>query len=473
MKYYLRMEGVNIGNFVYDTDDLSTVRGGGLLLLDAVKRVEESFKFLEPITTGASSGIFTFKADSNQEAEKQCRFVKNLLAEDEALKHATFVVDVLPASSDEDDFAMAREKLLAMNRWQQMQAPSIAVPVSQRDAEPCDLDMVRPTIKTKTGPAGKPISESVYQRRNYGKDQKQKFYKEHTGTEDLPEFVNDFSELSYDPETGNLHHKMAVIYIDGNSFGALQARLCKTIKKQEDFDTKIKGYRKIFLQQMLASTVNKKEWQNNGKHRLETLLWGGDEIIWVVPAWLGWWTLANFYSLSRNWRFETEPLTHGAGLVFCHHNAPIQRITVLAHDLASLAKDKGRKKNYVAYQVLESFDNVGRDLAAFRRQRCPKVVYPGELILDGAKMNPAIACMPAIRKGMPRTKLQTIVDKLFHAPDNVELVVENVKKDLNKETNEQLTALEDCFGSGPAFWMHLADLWDYIEGGKDNANGQA
>lgn len=29
MKFYLRMEGVNLANFVYDTQDLSTIRGGG------------------------------------------------------------------------------------------------------------------------------------------------------------------------------------------------------------------------------------------------------------------------------------------------------------------------------------------------------------------------------------------------------------------------------------------------------------
>ena len=39
--FLLRMEGVNLSNFVFDTQDLSTIRGGGLLLLDAALRVEE------------------------------------------------------------------------------------------------------------------------------------------------------------------------------------------------------------------------------------------------------------------------------------------------------------------------------------------------------------------------------------------------------------------------------------------------
>ena len=39
MQYYLRVEGVNLAHFVYDTQDLSTVRGGSLLLLRAVDEV--------------------------------------------------------------------------------------------------------------------------------------------------------------------------------------------------------------------------------------------------------------------------------------------------------------------------------------------------------------------------------------------------------------------------------------------------
>lgn len=42
MSYYLRVEGVNLGNFVNDTNDLATIRGGSLLLLEAMELVEET-----------------------------------------------------------------------------------------------------------------------------------------------------------------------------------------------------------------------------------------------------------------------------------------------------------------------------------------------------------------------------------------------------------------------------------------------
>jgi hypothetical protein len=59
-EYYLRLEGVNLANFVYDTQDLSTVRGGSLILLDGVKWLEAHAKTVsgvskfQRISTGAS-----------------------------------------------------------------------------------------------------------------------------------------------------------------------------------------------------------------------------------------------------------------------------------------------------------------------------------------------------------------------------------------------------------------------------------
>jgi hypothetical protein len=50
------------------------------------------------------------------------------------------------------------------------------------------------------------------------------------------------------------------------------------------------------------------------KLRFETLLWGGDELVWVVPAWQGWWTLDFFFRKARRWEYNNIPLKHAAGL---------------------------------------------------------------------------------------------------------------------------------------------------------------
>ena len=42
--YFLRIEGVNLRNYDYDTNDLNTIRGGGWILLDAPGKVVPHLK---------------------------------------------------------------------------------------------------------------------------------------------------------------------------------------------------------------------------------------------------------------------------------------------------------------------------------------------------------------------------------------------------------------------------------------------
>ncbi|MBK6744819.1 MAG: hypothetical protein IPG66_18440 [Hydrogenophilales bacterium] len=107
--------------------------------------------------------------------------------------------------------------------------------------------------------------------------------------------------------------------------------------------------------------------------RLEILLWGGDEMMFVVPAWKGWWLLDFFFSKSEDWEApvgeQSDRLHHAAGLVFCHHNAPIARVKHLAKNLAELVKttlgDDKPNRSGCAYLALESFDSVGLDLERY------------------------------------------------------------------------------------------------------------
>ena len=223
--------------------------------------------------------------------------------QEKRLRHATFVVDVIDDLTERKDsnadFVIHRERLLALNRWQQMQAPTLAVPKKVTASQPCAFDGVRPATKNSKG--GELISESAWIRNEYGSDQKQSLYTKETGLADLPKFVNDLDELSDDLSQGRLHHKTAVIYLDGNKFGEKQNRLCTTAELQEKFDTQVKSYRRGVLRELLIKIKDKPAWRYQGQLlRLETLLWGGDELIWVVPAWRGFWTLAAILILT--WR---------------------------------------------------------------------------------------------------------------------------------------------------------------------------
>jgi hypothetical protein len=199
---------------------------------------------------------------------------------------------------------------------------------------------------------------------------------------------------------------------------------------------------------------------------METLLWGGDELIWVVPAWTGWQTLNLFFEESKRWEFKnerlTKKLTNAAGLVFCHHNAPIHRIKKLAQSLGELAKGD-RNKSRFAYQVLESFDHTGSNLDKYRENFCPKETTPTDLILDGENMKAIqknIKCLK--EKEFPRNKLRKIVMGLLNdKTDEAKEDIKSVKKALEVEQTDALVKLRDICNGETMMWIHIAELWDY------------
>ncbi len=510
--YYLRVEGVNLDNFVYDTNDLSTVRGGSLLMLDLVDEVK---KYLEaekiayqPISMGASWGLFSMQNDTMEAAplltglrnaivrarvsiEKQKENGRPYTLEITPWRNATFVMDIVPAADGDRHFQKNRDKVHALNRWRQMQELSLVLPeknsscADDPDHAVCGFDLVRPGSRWLDRKEKKAISGHVSDRREYGRDQKQNFYKKQVATiknheadvsmESL-EFVNDLKELTHGPtnDYGNLAGKMAVIYLDGNSFGKTMSR-CETREDQKEFNSIVRSGQNRFLADLLPAIAADRHWQHQKQDqgvtkeliRLETLLWGGDEIMWVVPAWQGWWLLAEFFRKTSTpaWRFQGRQLTHGAGLVFCHHNAPIHRIKKLAYDLADLAKNKGREKGYVAYQVLESFDHAGADLQAFRARRCPPGITGDDLILDGNTMADLIPAMKAL-KALPdfsKRKLYQIVDALYKGRQEQARQLEEKAGFTENPVHDNLKKLECCFGDRPACWLHLLELWDYVE----------
>jgi len=485
-EWLLRVEGVNLDNFVYDTQDLSTARGGGLLLLDAIGTVGEHFSDLSPISTGASSGLFLFHATDGQNLRND---VDEFLRKDPVLRHATFVVDVARVS---ESFHVDVETLIARNRWRQMFSPSLAVPRTEGTGEAvCPIDLVRPALEKTTLPdkaERQLVSRSVLTRRDYGREKKQKFYAgelaqlAREGGDDthvlqvrsaiaVRDFAQHLEELTTDRHRGNLNRKMAVFYVDGNSFGAIQSGLER--QKLSAWDSTLKRYRRTLLADLLAMFPADSGWQTegeDGKWRFETLLWGGDELLWVVPAWKGWETLRFFYERARHWEFDGTKLRHAAGLVFCHHNAPIQRVVALAKTLAEKAKELNREENLFAYQVLESFDYVAGDLDDYRKTRVAVGESIEKLILRTDEMQPLDAAFETLRARFPRNKLHEIVLALTarRSPEGAHVAHEDLIRATvgdtfpDDESQRPLQSVLKFFGAGNTAWAHIAELWDYI-----------
>ena len=484
METYVRLEGVNLNNFIEDVHDLSTIRGGSFLLLDAVEKVRRKFD-LEAITTGASSGLFrstatTTAADLRNEIER-------FLNADPELKHGTFVVD---ACATDQGFLHAREALAAMNRWRQFQQPTVAVP--SRPPKPvnieCQFDHCRPAVDVvHKGKDRHDVSASVKARRDYGRRQKRDFYKRELSAL-LPDeatasliasmegldFASDLEEITDDETRGSLDGKMAIVYFDGNGFGTIQKN-CTTADEQADFDRTLKRHRRTALRALLQDVVDHPDgWMTGDRIRLETLLWGGDELTWVVPAWKAWDVMRLFYETSATWTFHGQPLTHAGGIVFCHRKAPIHRMTHLAKDLAECCKEviRARKSkdhahatdDRFAYQVLESFDHIGPELNAFRDTRVPSGRNRQELIVAANGMDSVRDAFEVVRKHFPRSKLHEIVLALRDKGEAEALITDTVK-DLDDEATAALATLRSFFtpsdANSPTAWFHVAELWDY------------
>jgi hypothetical protein len=440
------------------------------LLLRAVELIQAAMAekkiTLNPITTGASSGIFALEPTASVSAECVASEVRTFLREHPQLRHATFVVDVVEASGD---FRIDREKLIALNRWQQMKAPTVVI--AGRDSSgPCWIDKVRPAEidapweKFK----GKKISLSVQARREYGIKQKQQFYQDTLGRPISTSFAWDFEHIgAAGSERGNLAGKMAVIYADGNRFGDLQNRLCTDRKLQEDYDKQLKNHRKEFLKAFLEQKVLPDPEQafvgfkgGNSWYRMETLLWGGDEFMLLVPAWRGWFTLQFFFDRAKTWNLLGETVTHAAGLVFCSHKAPIHRVADLARKLCDAAK-KDKSRNLFAYQILESFDIVG-DFETYRKSMAPHGYGIESLNLEGPEMGEIDRLMSDLKAAeFPRRKLFDLARGRLSKADEKDFL-----SGLPAKARDAAEGLRILLNDS-ARWYHIAELWDYA--GKGGA----
>lgn len=196
---------------------------------------------------------------------------------------------------------------------------------------------------------------------------------------------------------------------------------------------------------------------------------------------------------NKQQQVKTEPhtyhLQHAAGLVFCHHKAPIHRMKDLAKKLAELAKDAAKdvsekdNPSLLAYQMLESFDHAGTDLEAWRQQRAEPLCGPEGLFLRPADLGVIQGHIRSLKGAadltdsrateFPRRKLYQIIQALKNGDQNrVERFYEKLEKDHPKhlETLEQLKPLLSGSDSD-GHWLHLVDLWDYMGLHEENRAG--
>jgi hypothetical protein len=513
MTIYIRIEAVNIYNAIYDTDQISIIRGGSLLLKHAIDNIAKEFHSkLDSISTGASVGLFATKC--GVQVETAVSEIIDFLNK-ASYRYFTFVVE----SFEHNDFVTAREVLLAKCRQAQLQQLTVSPDYSravQKDGC-CELEGIRPYKKEVKWPGEekKKLCEFANIKWTYGRRKRSQLYKDELTALGLNEslqplqelrYTNDLEDLSRSSVHRNMNNKIALIYFDGNRFSKIQTELVRSADDQSAFDKAIKTLRREFLVKLLEAINDNSGWKTeDGKARLETLLWGGDEMLFVVPAWKGFDLLKLFYQCSRNWVIKVNgktsyPLTHAGGIVFCNHKTPIYKIRNLAQDLADRIKENkdGREKNYFDYLILESIDYPAEsldeffklrygDLAEYRGYLSPDKIFCS---LNAEKIKSIISKsqMYAIARAACRIKINKenntlIIDDYRDYLDQVKRLIEISENEAEAEEtiktimqclepkgipnytlqNSEKESLDDQSMIKTAIsWLHLTELWDYL-----------
>lgn len=512
-KIYVKIEAVNIYANIGDTDQLSVIRGGSLLLKEAALIITEDSDLythyvsqgwkIKTHRKGASVAVYSFikKAGGIKDSELEDQLAEAINRHDQ-YKHFNFVVSAVTAKSLKD----ADQILTAKGRFQQQQ--QLTIPANNHpntDNEPYSSEVsgIRPVWKTpEKGRPGYTTSESI--RFEYGRSKRSDMYlqeiKSHREANNLNleeltiDFTSDLQSLAEYDKAGNLNNKIAVIYTDANALGSMVTSALSSIKKDEydsaikSIDRHIENSRQEFLHELVrhfeANSDNPAYCRRSSKKpqaRLETLLWGGDEMLLVVPAWLGLEIMNLFYEFSSKWTLKTnqviseKKIKHAGGLVFCRAKTPIYKMRYLAQQLADRIKetDGGRDDDYFDYIVLESIDYpTESSLSNFFDN-----LYGEQLCLNRGWLRPYGKSFGTIQKiirdllnDFPKTQLYKFVNELLSKENQdhattLSCFKERLPPDLVDKVEGALapvihTAKSDEQGLWQ--WIHLIELYDYL-----------
>jgi hypothetical protein len=177
--------------------------------------------------------------------------------------------------------------------------------------------------------------------------------------------------------------KLAVVWIDGNRFGARRQDRAGDPKGFGRFSRYLEVQGGLLLAELVAWMLARPRMRLEAdvpedeageeapvRLRFETLLWGGDEMCFVLPAWEGWAFMAFLQDQLAGWIVpeadrQNERLSFAAGMVFGSAKTPIRDLKGMAEALCAAAKSK-RSSNQVQVMTLEGVDRADATPGAIR-----------------------------------------------------------------------------------------------------------
>lgn len=528
----LWVEGVNFRWAIYDTSDLSTVRGGSIAYLEFGT---ELFRYLDDqasvdaqvISSGASRVVLELKGTRDHIRANVNKALEELLRPDD-IKSVS--VDASRANGERRSAQFKPYSHLqfvhglsfkggmaglneaqSIARRSQFDRIGIAGLSSMEGDDACEIDKTRPADTEIHFASDDPftpattvlVSETVAARRHFGRTQRQAFYKsrlqenplvrEKLSGPDSVVFCDSFHEIVADPPeeiSANVRNKLAIFYADGNKFGAISRSMNETdpVSGLKEFSSQLLKHQDKLLERALQlflmnlTTEHEKHSflirKDTKKTRLETLLWGGDEVRFVLPAWLALSFATAFYEEIRNWQIGSIPLTFSTSLVIASYKTPIRQLVSFGEALVDDAKQHAPSSNNFSIEVLESLEPPASSIARWRSDclGLNEPLEPGQFVLDGNQIGAVIPQLMALKESLPRSQLykwlqvckQTSWHPRSSAPldeQEMEPLIESIDKYLAKAGASTGIISKDLQIPGrslPVSLYLLTQLWDYL-----------
>ena len=537
---FIKVEAVNFGNSILDTNQLSVVRGGSYalkqIIVDIEKRLlEAKIPDFTSITIGSSTGVFSCNQDATQTARQLIENFLNNYATINSVSFIpnevfTFVIDDVVS----DDYLNAKEQLYALGRFKQASRLSHSIPnFSSEVKSVCALNGFLPADsnnnKIKASKDGY-VSRSVDIRYQIGRKVRSDIYKNEQSSvfsklqgigtctklskEDIVDvsqfqFPSDLETLAGTHPKISLNGKVAVIYSDGNSFGKAQKAVIEEannkVKAQQEFDLQLRLDRARYLVDLVSFLSSQGATiieDDQTTIQLETLLWGGDEMTLVVPAWVGLAALKHYFDFHKDYKICGQKLTFSAGIVFCSHKTPIRKAEQAAQSIADAIKDLpgGRASNFFDYMILESIDYPTESLDSFWSTQ-----YGGEIakqrrpLIFALENDETLSALSQHLEALPRSGIYKLVDAaLNYGVTSIKEPIPFSREDQQacRGTAQELPfmkkrlidsggeALKDAISTlskvfmskarrpedpsetlsdnNTLFWLHMLDLYDYL-----------
>mgnify|MGYP000353387002 CR=1 FL=1 len=362
----------------------------------------------------------------------------------------------------------------------------------------------------KQSEKGRPTSVTAKRRRTVGTREKQKFYdgvfdqardaaqalredwqvlptikaaleqieNARQATQKMPlDFVNDFGGLVHLPPADlpvSVRSNICVINMDGNSFGALRLN----VENMEEYRS-LSNYLDILKAGMLAQVLN---WIRADEEmldvagetaRFETLLWGGDEFTFVLPAWKGWELAQLIHAAVKGWKTPRgKDLTFATGLVFAPHNAPIRDLKRAAEELVERAKTA---KPNAAWQAIayESVDRIHFSPDQFRADWLGNDVEPVAFCIGAEEACELPHFVENMLAGLTRSGLHQIYYRYRNnLADNDARAIQKITSEIDRTapaiSDTALEAIKDGLFPAKAArplvkFAQIALLLDYIQ----------